>query len=624
MSLAGNLVSPNYIRQGAQSLQQRKHLMKVLLSQRRLPEQGWDDQSLEILLHELAAMDSNNFPGAVGMGEREARCASRLVWRRHYGLAHGIGRSGSLTDEQPKAAGSTLIARLTNALAADALRLAGLLDIGAVTVLPVATGMALMLALSALMALRPPQAKFVVWPRVDQQTCLKAVLAAGLQLLVVPNALEGDELRTDVAALERAIERVGGDHVLCVLSTTSCFAARGADRVEDIAKLCARVGVGHVINNAYGVQAADICSAITRAWRRGRVDAVVQSTDKNFLVPVGGAVVAAGSKDPSLVHAVNSLYPGRASITPLLDVFITLLSLGASGWKSLLARREGVYRHLHKGLSELASRHGERVLHTPSNPISLAMTLPSARQVARAPAQAAMAPEAFPARGGGGGGGEADVPAGAPLSAAERPLPVGDGGPRTLPMATGGDGDSAQGTSSQSARLTGVALSPALREPLPGGGEAGGAEAPPGERDCPPTPSSEPPPGGAAGRQEGGPEPPTAVASTTAHEAAAEGPAPPPGRAGGDAPAAAQELTFLGSMLFSRYVSGCRVIVQGKVKVVGGVELRGWGASSCGYPYPYLTVAAAIGATEEDVNKFLGRLDKCLVTMSDGKGKKAP
>lgn len=39
-------------------------------------------------------MDSNNFLDNVGVGEREARVASTLVARRHYGLAHGVGRSG--------------------------------------------------------------------------------------------------------------------------------------------------------------------------------------------------------------------------------------------------------------------------------------------------------------------------------------------------------------------------------------------------------------------------------------------------------------------------------------------------------------------------------------------------
>lgn len=47
-------------------------------------------------------MDSNNFLDSVGVGEREARVASDLVARRHYGLAHGIGRSGDIAAEQPK------------------------------------------------------------------------------------------------------------------------------------------------------------------------------------------------------------------------------------------------------------------------------------------------------------------------------------------------------------------------------------------------------------------------------------------------------------------------------------------------------------------------------------------
>jgi O-phospho-L-seryl-tRNASec:L-selenocysteinyl-tRNA synthase len=41
---------------------------------------------------------------------------------------------------------------------------------------------------------------------------------------------------------------------------------------------------GHVINNAYGVQSSKICHVINESCRRGRVDYIVQSTDKNFLV----------------------------------------------------------------------------------------------------------------------------------------------------------------------------------------------------------------------------------------------------------------------------------------------------------------------------------------------------
>jgi hypothetical protein len=47
-------------------------------------------------------MDSSNFGRRGGVGEREGRVACPLVFRRSYGLAHGIGRSGDISAEQPK------------------------------------------------------------------------------------------------------------------------------------------------------------------------------------------------------------------------------------------------------------------------------------------------------------------------------------------------------------------------------------------------------------------------------------------------------------------------------------------------------------------------------------------
>lgn len=70
-------------------------------------------------------MDSNNFPGNCGIGEREARFASSLVARRHYRMGHGIGRSGDIGEVQPKAVGSSLLIKLANALLLDAIRLMG-------------------------------------------------------------------------------------------------------------------------------------------------------------------------------------------------------------------------------------------------------------------------------------------------------------------------------------------------------------------------------------------------------------------------------------------------------------------------------------------------------------------
>jgi O-phospho-L-seryl-tRNASec:L-selenocysteinyl-tRNA synthase len=384
-ALAAQLVSPTYINQGAQALARRRKLVKTLLSQRRLPARGWDEATIELFLHEVALMDSNNFIDNVGAGEREARVACPIVARRHFRLAHGIGRSGEVAAEQPKAAGSSLLVKLTNALAADALGIAGMADLGPVLTLPLATGMTLTLCLLALRRGRPG-ARYVVWPRVDQKTCLKCITAAGLEPLVVPMARSGDALVTDLSALEAAITTAGGaENVVCVMTTTSCFAPRTPDDVVGVAKMCARLDVSHLINNAYGVQAAALTASITSAWRKGRVDGVVQSTDKNFLVPVGGAVVAAPRARPGLVATVDKLYPGRAAMAPLLDLLITLLHWGAEGWRAALTAREALRPTAEAALRRAAAALGEQVLDIPENPISMAMTLDSLKNIGPGP-----------------------------------------------------------------------------------------------------------------------------------------------------------------------------------------------------------------------------------------------
>ncbi len=91
----------------------------------KVPETGWPDQRINLLLNELSLMDSNNFNGNCGVGEREGRIYSNIVASRHFGLAHGIGRSGDITEVQPKAVGSSIINKLTNSLALDVLKISG-------------------------------------------------------------------------------------------------------------------------------------------------------------------------------------------------------------------------------------------------------------------------------------------------------------------------------------------------------------------------------------------------------------------------------------------------------------------------------------------------------------------
>ena len=46
-----------------------------------------------------------------------------------------------------------------------------------------------------------------------------------------------------------------------------------------------------------------------KAARVGRVDAFVQSADKNFMVPVGGAIIA--GFDKNFIEEIGKMYPGK-------------------------------------------------------------------------------------------------------------------------------------------------------------------------------------------------------------------------------------------------------------------------------------------------------------------------
>lgn len=70
------------------------------------------------------------------------------------------------------------------------------------------------------------------------------------------------------------------------------------------------------------------------------------------------------------------------------------------------------------------------------------------------------------------------------------------------------------------------------------------------------------------------------------------------------------DLKFLGSMLFTRCVSGTRVVIPGEGKTVAGHDFIGYGSHVDAYPTPYLTAAAAIGMQRQEVDVFVERLSK--------------
>ena len=56
-----------------------------------------------------------------------------------------------------------------------------------------------------------------------------------------------------------------------------------------------------------------------------------------------------------------------------------------------------------------------------------------------------------------------------------------------------------------------------------------------------------------------------------------------------------------------------RVIAPGKDTTVNGYTFKNFGSHSNMYPYAYLTAAAAIGMSKNDVDLFINRLEKVLL-----------
>ena len=326
---------------------------------------------IEFALNELAMMDSNNFSSNAGVGEREGRVFSSLVSRRHFHMSHGIGRSGDIAEVQPKAAGSSIMYKLATSLTLHALQIGGLKQDNCL-ILPLATGMSLNMCLLNIRK-RRPCADIVIFPRIDQKSCFKSILTAGLTPVIVDNTLTEDGvMETNITGITEIFEQYAG-RVLCVLSTTSCFAPRQPDRIDEIAKLCKENDVFHLVNNAYGTQCKLITKLLNRADVVGRVDAVVQSTDKNFMVPVGGAIVTSSSAE--FISSLSSMYPGRANATPILDLFITLLAMGERKYRELLEKRAALFEQMLAGLEPIAAKYGEKIVVSPRNAISVAVSL---------------------------------------------------------------------------------------------------------------------------------------------------------------------------------------------------------------------------------------------------------
>ena len=76
---------------------------------------------------------------------------------------------------------------------------------------------------------------------------------------------------------------------------------------------------------------------------------------------------------------------------------------------------------------------------------------------------------------------------------------------------------------------------------------------------------------------------------------------------------AASSPTILGSHLFYRNVSGCRVVpVTHNITNIGSYGFRNWGSHSNDVKFSYLTAACSVGLTLQEIDLFKVRLDKCI------------
>jgi len=85
----------------------------------------------------------------------------------------------------------------------------------------------------------------------------------------IPDPFESsNQLITDVWTIEEKMKELTQQNkLLCVCTTTSCFAPRARDNVIAVAKLCAAYNVHHIVNNAYGIQDDSSMKDISRACR---------------------------------------------------------------------------------------------------------------------------------------------------------------------------------------------------------------------------------------------------------------------------------------------------------------------------------------------------------------------
>ncbi len=346
--------------------------IKTLFEQRIVPQKPWSEGQIEFLLQMLSNMDTDKDDKASRVGEREARIASSLHLKSSSGFCHGIGRSGFLTAPQPKAPGGSIMYELSNYLALNFLRKFGMLNIKKAIVVPQCTGMSLALCLGAL---KPNWNKkelinkrTVIVPQIDHKSLIKAINLMGMRIKTVEGKIFGDAVRIPIEDIEASLD----SDCFAVISLTSFFPPREHDNIKEISKFAKKNDLVHIVINAYGVQSPEWMKLIRVGIDAGKVDAIIQSTDKNVLTPVGGAIIASPSEE--IITKISQAYAGRASAAPIVNFLISMLSLGIEGYQKLLKEQQHNRKLLESKLKGVAEKINEKILDV-FNPVAVAVSL---------------------------------------------------------------------------------------------------------------------------------------------------------------------------------------------------------------------------------------------------------
>jgi O-phospho-L-seryl-tRNASec:L-selenocysteinyl-tRNA synthase len=366
----GGMLPKNMEDRGKLILRDNIKEIEEILNHRTIPKKNLDDEKIRLFLKILSLMDTDKDPKSIRIGEREGRTSSNIQEELVSGFCHGVGRSGNLIDPQPKAPGASVMYSLTNSILKSFLKNLGLNVYAMAT--PVATGMSIALCLSA--SRKKYGSNIVIYPYAAHKSPIKAVSFSGLKMRLVETKLYGDAVKVDVGDIEDAIKKeIKNGNKPCVLSTLTFFPPRESDEIEDIAKICEEYNIPHIINGAYAIQNRYYINKLNKAFKY-RVDAVVSSSDKNLLTPIGGGIIY--SKNRDFLKEISYCYPGRACATPIVNILVSLLSMGMDKYLELMKEQNESRKLLYEYVSELAEKTNNKVLNI-RNPISLCVSVNS-------------------------------------------------------------------------------------------------------------------------------------------------------------------------------------------------------------------------------------------------------